>query len=553
MTSNCRLCQVPFDTTNEENDLRERISGVLETGPIPPMDTCLVCRMRQLMAWRNERTLYRRKCDKTGQSIISVYPEDAPFPVYERTVWHGDSWDALDYGLEYDFERPFFEQFAELQKKVPRSSINASRIENCDFCNFGFDSRNCYISPCTYFSESLLYCYFSLETKDCTDCSFCFQCENCLWCTDCNKSNNCIYCTLSHQCSDSAYLYDCRSCHECFGCVGLRHKKHCIFNEQLSKEEYEKRVAQFDLQNPSHWKAVKKKLGDLRLNHPHLYSVQDKTENCTGDYVFESKNCINCYQMYRSEDSINIQDADETVNCLDCYHIGWSDYIYDSCSPVRQKGTAFVCQCWDGNDMFYSDNCMACSHCFGCVGLSHKQYCILNKQYSKEEYLDILKKIVDQMKTEGAWGQYFPPNLSPFAYNETCAQEYYPLTKEEALKYGWRWKDDLPFTTGKETITDVPERIEDVQDSIVDEILACESCKKNYRIIPQELKFYRNKQLSIPRLCPECRHLKRLRLRNSRNLHDRNCDKCRVNIQATYSKERPEKVLCEKCYLETVY
>ena len=36
-------------------------------------------------------------------------------------------------------------------------------------------------------------------------------------------------------------------------------------------------------------------------------------------------------------------------------------------------------------------------HCFGCVGFKHKQYCILNKQYTKEEYEKLVQKIIKQM------------------------------------------------------------------------------------------------------------------------------------------------------------
>ena len=31
--------------------------------------------------------------------------------------------------------------------------------------------------------------------------------------------------------------------------------------------------------------------------------------------------------------------------------------------------------------------------------------------------------------------------LSPFGYNETIAQDYFPLTREEALAKGFNWSD----------------------------------------------------------------------------------------------------------------
>jgi len=554
MDHSCANCSSDFEISPEEKILHDKICGTFETGPAPTPTLCSSCRMIKMMVWRNERFLYNRKCDKTGKDVIAVYPTDAPFPVYERHEWWSDNWDPLEYGREYDFNRPFFDQYAELLHLVPRPALNTQNVENCDYCNFAFDSRNCYLCICTYSCESLLYCYWSLNSKDCTDCAYCFESEQCLWCTDCNHAFNCVSCNLSHNCTDCFYLYDCRGCQNCFGCVGLRQKQYQMFNEQLSKEEYEQRILNFDLQNPTHVQAVEDRVHKLKMGHPHLYSIQEKNEDCTGDYIFESKDCTNCYQTYRSRDCINVNDT-ETTDCLDSYHIGWSQATYGSYSDVRQQNSAFNIQCWDGSENYYDDNCQFSSHCFGSIGLRHQEYCILNKKYSKEEYLELLPKIVDHMKSTGEWGQFFPTTLSPFAYNETMAQEYFPSTKEEIEKKGWRWKDQLPYTKGKETITwdQVPQRIEDVPSSIVDEVLACEATGRNFRIAKQELEFYRNKKLPIPRLHPDERHKRRLALRNPRKLWDRKCGKCSKEIQTTYAPERPETVYCEECYLKEVY
>lgn len=550
---NCKQCKSEFEITPEETTLREKICETFEAGKVPPPTQCPPCRMRRRMAWRNERVLYKRKCDKTGKEIISIYPSDAPFPVYDRTVWWGDEWSPLDYGQEFDFgpKVTFFEQFAELLAKVPRPSLNSRNIENSEYCNFAFDSRNCYLSHNSYRSESLLYCYWSLENNDCIDCSYIFKCERCYGCTDCNHSYNCLYCTLSHNCTDSFFLYDCRGCRDCFGCVGLRNKSFHMFNEKLSKEEYHKRLKEFDLQNPDHIKDIKERVKVLKLKHHHLYSIQNKTENCTGDYIFESKDCIECYQAYRSRDCMYVQDT-ETKDSLDGYHAGWSDFTYDTYSAVNQRGVAFVSQCWDGSDNFYSDNCQFSSHTFGSIGLKHKNYCILNKEYSKEEYLKLLPKIVEHMKRTGEWGEFFPINLSPFAYNESMAQENYPLTKEQVLERGWRWREPDKREYQLQTYK-IPDRIEKTPDEITDELLACTDCSKNYKIIPQELEYYREKKLPVPRICHDCRYAERLKLRNPRKLWERKCDKCSASIKTTYSPESPEKIYCEKCYLKEIY
>lgn len=552
MPNICSTCKNPFEISIEEAALREKISQTLETGPVPPPTGCPDCRMQRLMARRNERTLYTRQCSKTGKQIISVYPQDAPFPVYERTVWWSDDWDPLQYGQDFDFHRPFFEQFAELQNKVPRSALNGQNSENCDYCNYVFDSRNSYLSHNNYKCDGMLYTYWTLECKDCMDVSYCFQCERCFSCVDCNHSYNCRYCVLAHNCSDSFFLYDCRGCSNCFGCVGLRQKSYCYFNEQLSKEQYTKRLAEFDLQNPADLKKIEERVAELKLAHPHLYSIQEKTEDCTGDYVFESKDCKNCFQIYRSQDCINVTEA-ETKDALDCHHPGWSQGTYASNSPVRQQNSAFVHQCWSGNDIFYSDNCQSCEHLFGCIGLKHKKFCILNKQYSEKEYRELLPRIVEHMKRTGQWGQFFPIEISPFAYNETNANVYFPLTEAEIEQRGWRVMRRPPYTLGKETITKIPARIQDVPESITQEVLACTKCQRNYRIIPQELSFLKEIQTPLPSLCPECRYLQRLATRNPQKLWKRKCMSCQKPIETTYAPKRPEKIYCEACYLKKIY
>ena len=72
----------------------------------------------------------------------------------------------------------------------------------------------------------------------------------------------------------------------------------------------------------------------------------------------------------------------------------------------------------------------------------HKEqkYCILNKEYSKDDFEALRVYIVEDMNknpyvdSKGrvfAYGEFFPPDLSRFAYNETSASQYFPLTKRK--------------------------------------------------------------------------------------------------------------------------
>jgi len=157
------------------------------------------------------------------------------------------------------------------------------------------------------------------------------------------------------------------------------------------------------------------------------------------------------------------------------------------------------------------------------------------------------------MKKTGEWGEFFPAKNAPYAYNETMAHEDIPLTREEVLERGWKWKDDIAEKNYKGPIYDIPDNIKDVEDDITKHILLSEPSKIPYKVVPQELAYYREQTIPIPRLTPDERHWERLKKRNPRMLWDRKCVKCGLAIRTSYSPERPEKVYCEKCYLTEVY
>jgi len=151
----------------------------------------------------------------------------------------------------------------------------------------------------------------------------------------------------------------------------------------------------------------------------------------------------------------------------------------------------------------------------------------------------------------GEWGEFFPAKYSMFDYNETLANDYFPLSKAEVLQNGWKWYDVENKEYEKKEMQ-IPDNIKDVPDSICSEILNCEVSGKSYKIIPQELHFYRNMKLPIPHKCPDVRNSERIMKRNSRILHDRKCANCGAEIHTTFSENQPESVYCENCYMHAV-
>ena len=170
---------------------------------------------------------------------------------------------------------------------------------------------------------------------------------------------------------------------------------------------------------------------------------------------------------------------------------------------------------------------------------------------------------VDKKGNVYRYGEFFPIEFSPFGYNETTAQEYFTLTKEEALQNSYNWIDKEKRNYQIEiTSEDIPESIDKVDDSIIGKIIGCEhkgvcneQCTEAFKIIPDELQFYKRMNLPIPHLCPNCRHYQRLKQRNSLKLWHRKCMKegCNNEFETSYSPDRPEIVYCERCYQNEVY
>lgn len=548
---NCLKCSVPFEVTERDRAFYAKIS-------VPEPTLCPMCRQQRRFAFRNERNLYKRKCDGSGKEIVSMYPEDSIYKVYAQDVWWQGNWDALDYGRDFDFSKPFFQQFHELMKVVPRIALLNVNGENSDYCNFTGDVKNSYLIFGSVYSED---CYYGSPyySKNCVDTLVLRDCELCYECIDCRNLYNCLYCQDSNKSNDLLYCVDLQSCSECIGCVGLRNKQYCMFNEQLTKEEYFKRKANIDLCNPEHHKILRDGLEKLRYQVPHLAMLATGSENVSGSHVFNAKNTFESFFADRCEDCAYCAQVVDLKDCYDNNYTEENELCYEYLGMYRTRETFFSLFCRNASEIFYSDYCVNASNLFGCINVRDKQYCILNKQYTKEEYEALVPKIIQHMKNtplpsgKGVeWGEFFPASISPFAYNETVAQEYFPLTKEEVQKNGWRWQEEDKREFQAQSFT-VPQNIKDVPDDICYQILACEVTGRNYRVIPQELAFYRRMNLPVPRKHPNQRHLERIQKRNPRQLWHRNCAKCQKELLTSYPPTSAAKVYCEECYLKEVY
>jgi len=258
---------------------------------------------------------------------------------------------------------------------------------------------------------------------------------------------------------------------------------------------------------------------------------------------------VRLFDTYDAKNCSYMKDIDGAIDSMDCNNAyDKPEFIYNVMGALqgsKLKNSAFVFYC---NEIEYCDNCHHLSNGIGCISVRKGNYMIFNKEYSKEEYMELKEKIEEQFKKEGILGQFFSPEVAPFAYNESLIHDFFPLSKDEAIKRGYKWQDKTTGTFGKETIKkgEISNSVNDVNENILDEVLICESCNKNYKIVEAELTFYKKMGLPIPHKDFECRHEDRMRKRNGMKLYHRSCMKegCENEFETTYSPDKLDIIYC---------
>lgn len=582
----CQNCKNKFPLEPEDFGFYEKIK-------VPAPTWCPDCRFQRRLSWIAGKNLYKRRIG--GKNLISMYSEDKPFKVMEDREWWSDAHDFLEYGQDYDFSKPFFVQFRNLMETVPLPHLQRdyATMHNSDYCNAASALKNCYLLAQADHDENCGYGWSVENTKDSFDLTYVNKSELCYEGTD---LKNCYRCVFSDACEDSHDLYfskDCIGCQHCLGCIGLRGKSYHIFNQPYSKEEYEAKLKTLDISSRSGFQKTKADAEAFFLFQPRKFMHERLTDDVSGDYIYQARDvhhtftaekaehCKYCFQLrYVTNGTTNSYD-------YSVFGVG-ADLMYECAwCGLDSSGLKFCFWDYASQDQTYCFGCHGSKNLFGCIGLRHKQYCILNKQYSKEEYETLVAKIIDHMNTrpfkdaggaEYRYGEFFPMELSPFAYNETIAQQFFPLVKESAHKRSLAWKEADKRDYGIDIEADrLPDNSKDIPPDIDQKVIGCEhkgscahGCTEAFRLIPLEVQFYKRMELPLPRLCPTCRHYERFERRNPPKLWKRQCTcaglksengsyantirhfheqtRCPNSFETSYAPDRPEIVYCEQCY-----
>ncbi len=488
--------------------------------------------------------------------VSSIHPSMLQ-KVYRQDIWWSDKWDPKSYGRDYDPLRSFFGQWKELFDVVPMPALftEYTTMINSEYCNAAATLKNCYLCFKADKSEDCAYLNTIEKMKDCFDMAYSNFDELCYEGVTINKGFQNFFSINCDECHAVWFSEDLVGCSNCVGCVGLRKKNYCIFNVQYSKEEYEAKLNEFDFGSFDFVKQFRARAYREMLKFPRRQFHGRNNLNSSGDYLYNTKNVRDSYIVQNAENIRygQLLKAGPAANCMDYTAFATkADWIYE-CAwvGINTQNVKFSFWCYKNHDIEYCFGCHGAGNLFGCVGIRQGEYCILNKQYNKEEYFALVAKIKAKMIEDGEYGEFFPTSYCPWPINETNLMEWFPLTKEEAQAHGYQWIDPNQREWSAAT-RELSDHVKDVDESILKEIMKCETCGRNFQFIAKELAFHKRFKIALPRSCPLCRDFSRFSLLNPMSIFNRTCAKCGTAIQTSYASDRPETVYCVQCYQQEV-
>lgn len=524
---------------------------------VPPPKLCPPCRRMRRFAFSPMLRFYKTECVAPShtEKVISIVPPKSAFKVYDWDYYHTYAWDPLSYGIFPETSHNLFDELWGLRLRVPQPAIvrDPSNIDS-DYTVNGRNLKRGYFVSGGWNSENVYYsATVSQNSRDVMDS---YQVQNATECYEgvfSKNLNNTDFLYFSNDCYSCRFMYDSKNCHDCFGGVNLRNRSYCFFNEQLTKEAYEKKIAEVKLGNRAELLRLQKRFWDLVKSQPARALRNEQALRSIGNHIIESKNC---YEAYVAEKCENIRFADMTIgnhDSMDYSASGGSELLYETvgvgsqCSNVKFSfGSKFI------TDSEFVINCRSVSNCFGCIGLENQSYCIFNRKYEPEEYERIVDSIKTKMLEEGNYGEFFPFKFSAYAYNDSFASLVFPLSDSEEKKFQVNppseIDDNESYENAKIQKNNSYDDIEAVGDEILKEAFLCEATKRPFRIIPEELAFYRGKELPIPTIHPNERIRRRYILANPYRLYDGVCDRCGMNIKTMYEPKSGFRSYCEQCY-----
>ncbi len=456
--------------------------------------------LRRMFSFTNYHNLHHEKSSFSGKPLISRYDSKLGTKLCTVDEFWSDKIDNLEFGRAYDFSRPFFEQWKELYHDCYMLPLNNFNAEGSLYVNGTRNVKDCYL--CFNALESR-DCLYSLEIANSEDCISCTGTSHSQYCYNCLDIEHCYECQDSQDCKNSSFCIaslDLIGSKYCFGCVGLRNQEYCIFNEAVGEKKYKEFISALALGNFAERLKALAKAKEFIDQQKHQVNRFVNTENSSGNYLRNCKNVFDSYFSENCEDCGYLVTSRNAKNCWRGFSLN-SELNYLSMSVGGYYNYCSYC----GVDCRYLINSFVCvnncEHCFGCVALKGNSYCILNKQYSKKDYFELLPRIIEQMTSTAEWGEFFPPDLSPYNVFETKACEYFdPLSEIEFKKRGYRIEEIENNQKIDPTFCKTfPANIQQIDiDQILNQTFCCEQSGRPFKYQKKELIFLQRNNIPLP-------------------------------------------------------
>lgn len=528
---------------------------------VSPPKTCPRCRrIRRLAHLMRAPKFFRRSCNVPGhtEQVVSVYPPDSPYTTYDFAYWYSDEWDPTQFSAEFK-EGAYLPQIAEFLNSVPRPPLDRDPNGiNCEYTLGGTRGKNNYICAWSWHAEDSSYCLDTRYNKEFVDCITSSGGElgyELVGCIDCAHS---IYLLDCNQCLESSFLYDCKNCTSCFMSANLRNRHYVFRGQQLSKEEYQHELSKIDFGSRTHIQILKRELEEISNQAMHRSLNTVSCELTVGEFSEECRDAYFVFLAKKLEHCRFVEIADTTRDSSDVTSCANNDLQYETLVSVRGSNNKFSLYIRDCSDMEYSLQCNNCESCFGCAGLKNKRFHILNRPYAEEEYWKKVDEIKTSMLVREEYGEMFSLSLGLMPYQSSIAQKEFPLVKDQASKRGISWytEPDIQIPSGARILQpeDVPDNIRDVPDEVLNSVLICEETRKPFRLVPNELQFYRRMNLPVPVRHPWIRMMDRSKYERPLELYLFKCSACQEDSWSSYSPDKQAQlnILCQKCYLREI-
>lgn len=538
------------------SDLEKSLRAKFDLDNTTP-ETAPWVRFRELGAFWPHWNLHKRKCDKTGKTIISIFSEDCIYPIWSRDIWMKE---GNPPSSEFDNKKEIFPQLWELFQKCPLPHTFQSHNQNCEYTDDWYHSKNCYLCHSGQNNEDCRYCYGSDSVKDVSYGVFSFDSELCLDLINSSKCFNSFYLMKCKSVQDSAFLYDCRNCRNCLFCFNLRNKEYCFGNQQLTKEVFEKKRAEWNLSSQKVYEKATKFFKEMMYTMAwHRVAEIDNCENSTGTFIRYCKDCENCYLLTRHEDCANVAFCGpDAKSILDSIGTVGAELSYMTSLPVYSYEARYCFSVSNCKFVKYSAYLQNCKYCFGCCSLVNEEYCVFNKKYSEKEYFKVVKKIETKMKESGEWGKFFPGHFAPNPYEESFSGFHYPLSKSEQENLNFRLvptKERLVQKTAE--VTEIPDNTQTLTPKKIDwikkQIFWDEIFQHPFQIQKEDITFAQKLGTPLPRGY----YVRRIQenaqwLFFKGKLRETTCAKSGTKIRTGWPNDYDKRILCEDCYLNIV-